>query len=82
MKFSTGIALLSLVASSSVALAQQADAPVVAQPTAPARPEVTGAVRPEGVQNSNGTDVNRTGPDVVNGLEVPQMKNPQEGGRQ
>lgn len=27
-------------------------------------------------------DPNDTGPDKVNGLEVPQMKNPQDGGRQ
>ncbi len=37
-----------------------------------------GAVAPAPRPN----DPNDTGPDKINGLEVPQMKNPQDGGRQ
>jgi hypothetical protein len=77
MKLSTGVAMVTLVLSGSAAQAVQ---PVPVVPTE--RPVTgTGAVAPAPVQETPRADPNRTGPDVVNGLEVPAMKNPAEGGR-
>jgi hypothetical protein len=89
MKLSTGVAMVTLVLSGSAALAQQADVPptgaqaVQPVPVVPTERPVTGtgAVAPAPVQETPRADPNRTGPDVVNGLEVPAMKNPAEGGR-
>jgi hypothetical protein len=90
MRFSTCLAMVSLMMTGGVALAQPADAPVRVAPdatvAAPASRDVTstGSVIPEPETGTAAprVDPNRTGPDVVNGLEVPRMKDPREGGRE
>lgn len=75
-----------VLGSGGLALAQSS-APVTgtAPTVAPADVRAAGEMRAPGgtvAPAPRPNDPNDTGPDKINGLEVPQMKNPQDGGRQ